>query len=1058
MIFESKDLLINHKRTPDEDSQEFNIFWALERKKCQEGIFIDGTFINGFLYWHCNLWTIISDHITKGRIRQKPDFRDSEWLLTNKIWEAKYWKDEYGNIRPKGVIAAGTRRFSKALEHGSKLYQKDGEIAIEDIKEGQLIYGHDGKLTEVTGVFPQGIKDIYEVTLLDGRKLYCCEDHLWYLETKKTSKLDRKGTKFVTLNTKDLLTKYKKLRKNSHKEGEYTHEYYYSIPNNNAVEYEHKDLKLDPYFLGLWLGDGSTKSPDVTTIDNEIVNYLEKYAKTFNLEIKPDGITYRITSGIKGGNNKLLKDKNSLLNILEQSNLIHNKHIPKEYLYSSIEQRIELLKGLMDTDGTISKLGDCSFTTTSNELAEDFYFLCRSLGINLKRSIREGSYTKNNIKKVCKNVHCFQLYIDFAPFKLTRKIERFKISKGDWSKINKTKIINIEKVRQNYATCITVANKEKLFLTDNFTITHNSELEASFCAWEAICWRNAQVVVSGLNEPDVKIITDKIDLGINELPNYFMKSKVEDNWKKQVTLGIKDKVTGQRIPWSSFAIRNFDNGNNEEALAGLTPSAGVIDEGGKGLFLKALLAGLPGLSTPNGWRGTFLVMGTGGDMDSFKDFQTVFDDPDTYNFLCVDVPEENRKCGVFLPGWMSYAYPKEKTNLAEHLGLTKEEAPNLAKVEMLASDKDKNEAIIDKERETKRKSSDGSALLKHTMYFPKNTREIFLSGGNNRFNIPALKQHQEWLKAHYNPIHVDLYRSVKNVVEWSYSDLKPIDVFPVGPLSNKLAPVCIAEFPIADVPFGTYCIGIDPINNDDSSDSVVSLASIRVYKRMISPLDEYKNQTVAWWAGRYKTLEEFHELALRIAEFYNAKKGVIPEASENTLIQYFFHKKKGIYLADSFEMLKELSVGKFKGNQAKKGLPATPMYQKHYMNLLVEASNDEEIIVDEEGNEIQILGVSKILDVMLIQEMIEYKSHASGKGVHDGNYDRIISEGVAQTLARHYDIAFPIAEHKPKQKTLDELFSQKTTIKTMFGSINIENKSPFGNNGGRKSSWMRGIA
>ena len=69
MIFESKDLLINWKKTPDKQSQEFSAFWSNERKKCKEGITIDGVFINPFLDWHCNLWTIISDHITKGRIK-----------------------------------------------------------------------------------------------------------------------------------------------------------------------------------------------------------------------------------------------------------------------------------------------------------------------------------------------------------------------------------------------------------------------------------------------------------------------------------------------------------------------------------------------------------------------------------------------------------------------------------------------------------------------------------------------------------------------------------------------------------------------------------------------------------------------------------------------------------------------------------------------------------------------------------------------------------------------------------------------------------------------------
>jgi len=1047
MIFESKDLLINQKNLPDKDSDEYNEFWKAERKKCKEGITIDGVFINPFLYWHCNLWTIITDHITKGRIRQKPDFRDSEWILTNKIWEAKNFKDENGNLRRKGVIAAGTRRFSKALEHGSKLYTQDGTINIEDICVGDFIFGADGKPTKVTGVFPQGEKDIYEISLLDGRKLYCCEDHLWYLQTKKTGKKDRHGDKFVTMNTKELISKYKRERKNSYKPGEKCFEYLYSIPNNAPVEYSFKDLEIDPYFLGLWLGDGSNKSPDITSIDNEIIDYVKIYAETLNLVVKEDGITYRITSGIKGGNNKTLKDKNILLVLLRKLNLIHNKHIPKEYLYSSIEQRIELLKGLMDTDGTISKLGDCSFTTTSEQLADDFYFLCRSLGINLKRTVRESYYTKNGGRIKCKNAYHFQLYINFAPFKLSRKIERFKFSKGDLSKINKTRIVNIQKVRKNLATCITVANEDKLFLTDNFTVTHNSELEASFCAWEAVCWKNSQVVVSGLNEPDIKIITDKIDLGINELPDFFMKSKIEDNWKKQVTLGIKDAKTNQRIPWSSFAIRNFDGGDNEEALAGLTPTAGVIDEGGKGNFLKALLAGLPGLTTPNGWRGTFLVMGTGGDMDSFRDFQTLFDNPESYNFLACEVPDESRKCGLFLPGWMSYAYPKHEKSFAEYLGVDEKKHPNLKNVKILASDKKENETLIDKERENLKESKDSSALLKHTMYFPKTTREIFLSQSNNKFNVPGLKMHQITLEK-YNPVYADLFRNTEGKVNWTFSDKKPIIKFPVGPKDQKEAPLCIFEHPIENVPHGTYCIGIDPINNDDSNDGEVSLASIVVYKRMISPLDQFKNQPVATWAGRFTTLEEFHELALMIAEFYNAVDGVIIEDSERTLLQYFYHKRKSHFLADTTDLLTHVNP-KYRGNK-KMGFPATTINQKHGMNLLVEYVNTEDIIVTEEGEEIYQLGLTRILDTMLCQELIQYKGKTSGRGVHDGNFDRIISMYCALTLAQFYDIKYPITSTPKKKPTLFQVIeSQTPSIKTPFGTFK---------QGTRMSTprWLRG--
>lgn len=103
------------------------------------------------------------------------------------------------------------------------------------------------------------------------------------------------------------------------------------------------------------------------------------------------------------------------------------------------------------------------------------------------------------------------------------------------------------------------------------------------------------------------------------------------------------------------------------------------------------------------------------------------------------------------------------------------------------------------------------------------------------------------------------------------------------------------EFPIKDVPNFTYVIGVDPYNNE-SNDKVVSLGSICVYKRMLSPLDEFKDEIVCSWAGRYKEIKDFHELVLMIAEYYNAVGSVLPEASEGTLIQYFNFKEKVIIL------------------------------------------------------------------------------------------------------------------------------------------------------------------
>ena len=128
------------------------------------------------------------------------------------------------------------------------------------------------------------------------------------------------------------------------------------------------------------------------------------------------------------------------------------------------------------------------------------------------------------------------------------------------------------------------ANKEKKGLAiGGIRRFSKSVLEASFIGWGATFDENSQNVISGLNSPDIKLITDKLDKGLNFLPWYYKWDRIEDNWKNQVTLGIKARG-GERFPFSSILIRNLDEGANEEAIAGTKPRKLIIDEGGKVRF------------------------------------------------------------------------------------------------------------------------------------------------------------------------------------------------------------------------------------------------------------------------------------------------------------------------------------------------------------------------------------------------------------------------------------------------------------------------------------------
>lgn len=582
-----KDWYINQKRVPVKGSDEYKNFYAFHKELCMNGFLMDGVYINSFLYWHLNFWNTEVDVLDEyGRINQKyanPNLRDNEWLVTNEIDRAQKER--------KGLVILGIRRFAKALRNNELLYNQEGSYLIGDAKIGDTIFDHGGKLTNITGVFPQGKIPVYKMSLEDGREIVCCENHIWRV-------LDRRNGRSVKdLSIKKLLPIYKNSRVHNGYKNSVTRnieECFFAIPNNKCVEYSEKELSIDPYFLGLWLGDGHSRMPSITTTDETIKDYVYHYADSLGLKVRVEkDVTYYITSGLKGGT----LDYNILLTKLKELNLIKNKHIPIQYLLSGKEQRLALLQGLMDTDGSVYSNGTISFTTTKEQLAKDFFSLCRSLGINLtKKKFIPKLYGKN-----CGEGWLFTLFTEAPIFRLERKLSRIKYNnKGKQSKINWTTIRNIELIGEEDSTCITVDNKDKLFLTTDYTVTHNSVIESSYIGQGATFDENSQNVIAGLNAPDIKLITDKIDKGLNFLPEAWKWQRVEDNWKNQVTLGIKTK-SGERIPFSQILIRNLDGGNNEEAIAGTKPRRLIIDEIGKGSFLRGLQAAIPGFQTPFGW-------------------------------------------------------------------------------------------------------------------------------------------------------------------------------------------------------------------------------------------------------------------------------------------------------------------------------------------------------------------------------------------------------------------------------------------------------------------------
>lgn len=374
----------------------------------------------------------------------------------------------------KYYIRSADSGVGKCVPNSTKIPTPKGYTTVGQVKVGDYLFDAFGKPTKVLAVYPQGEKEVWEVTFKDGRKALCCEDHLWSYCTEGQRKEAKEGRKFYTDTLKELS------KKELYQQG---HGYKILVPMQKAVQYSEKQYTIDPYVLGLFLGDGSFRYSDnhkalmFSSSDVELVNYISNIMN-WNSKQYQNHSQYSWYFEFKNNSREhknvwvedFLKSYPELLNVRSE-----NKFIPLEYLQGSIEQRFELLNGLLDTDGSIDKeKGRISYCTISSKLRDNIIELARSLGF--KTSVIEDSHKDTNI---CYNIEIFGQPKDkIKLFKLNRKKELIL----QWYNNGKRKennlfnpIIEIKKLDYSEEmTCFYVDNEEHLFLMNDFIVTHNT--------------------------------------------------------------------------------------------------------------------------------------------------------------------------------------------------------------------------------------------------------------------------------------------------------------------------------------------------------------------------------------------------------------------------------------------------------------------------------------------------------------------------------------------------------------------------------------------------------
>lgn len=435
-------------------NSEYRKYWREELRRCREGLIrqSDGMYVTGFLYWFLNYCPMMVNFYKEGQ--KKAIRKESFGFFFEGIW----WRSIYlYNAREQGHHAIELAKRG-AHPYNQKVFTPLGWRKWKDIKIGDELYGTYGNITKVIDIPYDKECDVYKITLRDGRKILASDEHLWKIEFHNKKEIQ-------IMTTLELLKEYKRKRKISYR-NPLGIEYVCSIPKNKGVEMPYNKTKVDAYTFGLLLGDGSfrycscyyTQDPKDLEVERKyipynIIKWKAKYAYRINIP--------------------------NWHKILEEYGLYNkkseDKFIPDEYKYNSKEVRLNLLKGLMDSDGTLDNKGRYIIALSSKRMIEDIAFICRSLGYNCSYTIKKTGYKVNGVIKECLPSYALTIFTRDIIANLPRKQKKEKIITNQYS-INKelrTRIINIEYVGKQKAKCVTVDSKDNCYLIGDFVTTHN---------------------------------------------------------------------------------------------------------------------------------------------------------------------------------------------------------------------------------------------------------------------------------------------------------------------------------------------------------------------------------------------------------------------------------------------------------------------------------------------------------------------------------------------------------------------------------------------------------
>lgn len=464
-------------------------------------------------------------------------------------------------------LFTGSTGVGKRLDDNTMIpvYTPDGSVFQKrngDLQVGDYVFNREGKPVKVTEVFHYKDCEMLEVELTDGRTILADPEHLWQYKS-------RFGNGAKTWKVADTQTLMKKNENKYYNEGREAHNIKFVIPMNQAVQWDEINYKTDPYVIGVALGNGCLmeRAFSVSSNDEECIAHMSELLGSASYKKAKSSYTWTFELGedMERGhfNQTLLQTVDVLSEVPELVHCkSHDKFIPERYKRGSVEQRCDLIKGLFDTDGTISNDDrfNISYSTTSKQLAYDIQDVLYSLGISssVHPHDREGKSTEYDVYVKIGNQDKEQFFFIERKREIARKAAASDAGKTRVKKFGD--VIGIRDIRKTGirrdATCIMVDDDEHLYQAGQYVVTHNTEMSKQLAN---ILFEDERALVR----------MDMTEYALPESLERFRLELTQAVWTRPYCIILLDEIEKACAPVTRILLQVLDDGrlldrNNRE--------------------------------------------------------------------------------------------------------------------------------------------------------------------------------------------------------------------------------------------------------------------------------------------------------------------------------------------------------------------------------------------------------------------------------------------------------------------------------------------------------------